>query len=177
MACAGIAQAQSVSIWGTPTPKTDKPAITAPAPQAQPVTPYAAPMQEQQIAPAPVAPKQVAPAPVQKPAWSLDDVPSDPIPRPLPTVTTPEDPARPAIVMDKNDVLGAIKNPESRKFLEQYSQGGSFVFPQNPPEMNENTAQILPYPQWPIVDESADENYGIEDECLSKDCLDDEQEI
>lgn len=166
LACAGVAHAQSGNIWGTGTPQTNKPAITAPAPQQ--ATPYISPAPQTLPAPAPVAP-QAQP----KPAWSLHDVPSDPAPDQAPIADSPEDLVRPPVAMDKNEAMQAVKNPESRKFLEQYSQGNSLVFPQNPPVMDEKSAAILPSPQLYVPEEPIEKYFDFDDECPTKDCPDD----
>lgn len=179
MACTTTAHAQ-VSIWGPSAPAKDKPAATSPAPA--PVSPYVRPLPQQatpnpapvfpQVAPAPTPAPQVAPAPEpQKPKWSLKDVPDDPAPLVYPGrngAPAPGD-ARPPVVMDKADVLKGIKDPEMRKELEKYAQGDKLVFPQNPPEMDENTAKILPSPQIPMPENDI-EVPDLFDDCPTNDC-------
>lgn len=175
MACATTAHAQ-VSIWGPSAPAKDKPAVSSPAPA--PVSPYVRTQPQAkpepvspQATPAPVPAPQVAPAPEQpKPKWSLQDVPDDPAPREYPGLDPRQQgEERPPVVMDKSDTLKAIKDPEMRKWLEKYSQNGKLVFPQNPPEMDENTAKILPSPQIPIEDIPVEVPEYFDD-CPTNDC-------
>ena len=183
LACTGSAEAGPASIWGTTTPPSGKTAIIAPAPQNQPATPYTEPApQARPMTPyTEPAPQQLAPVPVPKPTqeqapkptWNLKSVPSDPMPRALPQTSAHENDNRPAIVMDEKRVFGAVKNQKSREFLEQYRQGDSFVFPQNPPEMNEKTAKILPYSQQQITEEPEyDSQYipDVDEECPTGEC-------
>lgn len=173
LACTATAHAQ-VSIWGPSAPSKEKPAVSSPAPA--PVSPYVRPLPQAKPEPvfpqaAPVPAPQVAPTPEPpKQKWSLQEVPDDPAPMVYPGQNVQEPgQERPPVIMDKADTMKAIKDPEMRKWLEKYSQNGKLVFPQNPPEMNENTAKILPSPLIPMKDIPI-EMPDIIDDCPTNDC-------
>lgn len=161
LALAGTAQAQS--IWGAGGQSTGRPAIIAPQPQ--PPVGTALPQ------PAPIPAPQVQP----KPTWSLDDVPSDPVATP-PVHNTQEGEAhsRPPVVMGKEELRGLGLNPDSQKFLEQYAQGNNIFLPQEPPDMDEETASILPYPPVFVPQEPIENYFDFDDECPTKNCPEDE---
>jgi hypothetical protein len=176
LACAVAATAGPASIWGSGSTKKD----TQDAPKAKSVSPYAAPM-PQTAPPAWVAPsapdapkiqkpKQTTVAPAPEPTWSLQDVPSDP----TPTWKEPMPEGRlPPVVMDKKEMMEIVKDPEMRKYLEQFSEGDAIVMPQNPPEMNEETSKILPYSQTEIPDIpgiNGQESMDFYQDCPSGNC-------
>jgi hypothetical protein len=107
--------------------------------------------------------------------WSLDDVPSDPEWEENPSSGLELDsPKEPPMMMDKDEALRLTNDPKMRKILEKYSQSGKVFLPRNPPEMNEESAAILPKTNIVIPDDSDIDYFDFDDECPTQNCPEDE---
>lgn len=176
LACAAAASAGPASIWGSGSTQKE----TQDAPKTKSVSPYV------KVAPKKPIPFQSSPpiqenskaqehpmsepTPAPEPTWSLQNVPSDPAPLKNEAMTPGE---LPPVVMNKAEVMALVKDPEMRKYLEQFSRGDVLIMPQNPPEMDENTSKILPYSQTEppnIPDINSQNIIDLYQECPNKNC-------
>jgi hypothetical protein len=78
------------------------------------------------------------------------------------------------MIMEKNEALRLVNDPEMRKVLEGYAQNGHIVLPKNPPQMNEKNAAILPRPEVIIPSNNDIDYFDFDDECPTQNCPEDE---